>query len=580
MRGEAGARWSRPTSVSRDDASSTITDGGMTIASSSSGGASFPRLLHPKLFFCRNRFSGDDLDSLTEVVDSLLAIEGRFKRMCGCKEEDDDDDADESAEVIGVEECALLITTIAACIHPDWMRERFASSTNGNRGIFSSGNLNSDEEGLVEELWAMSRSYSSVSELLRKCNDTSCSSSFSGVESFPSYAEFLWLYLDTKRNCLLRVNLATHPVLSYVTKTLLSPSRLSENEQGLALDLLMPLGSFLDSDNWTKCDDESAVSDRGVDQSSILRWRNAAHLAHRLTSPADMDESQSRLIRTHLRKSYFVYSPHAFRRMPHSCVPTLELTVEDPSRMGEDDYRRSPLKSLTWLALHDIPCATGRVFTISKLGSVEGGFRTRQAELKQLMGQDFVCSCPRCRVEARGKDVEVYVSEIQLKNIADLAMQHGRFEDASTLYDEILRSHPRDGDVLHARAASYLGRASTTSFANYGHCRGYYIKAQNVKKLSVYRTLLYFEASLSDDTSINNSIDFTTYLDGKCFVTNKERIVSFEECADLINTAENHADGWTTSRHYAVPTTDIPLHELTKIHSWFYQLWNERIRPL
>jgi hypothetical protein len=599
-RGEAGAR----TNAGKKDEFPT----GDKTTTALSSDVSFPRLLQPKLFFCRNRFlAGGNVaeghvavDIVTEIVDSIMAIERRFKSICGC----DDDDMDEPTEVIGVEECALLLTTIVACIDPDWIRELFTLTTNGNQVISSPEHLNSGEVSLVEELWAMSRSHSSVSKLLRKCNAPDYAVSFPGT-GFPSYIEFLWFYLDTKRHCVLHVNLTTHPVLSYVTKTLISPS-LSENERDLALDLLMSTGSFSASGHGTKHNNESAVSNQDVEQLLILQWRNAAHLAHQFSSPADTDDPQSRQIQTHLQKSYFAYSPNAFRRKLHSCVPTLALTVRDLSQVGENDYQRSPLKSLTWLALHDIPCADdhlGRDFTISKLGSVEGDLKTRQAELKRLMGQDFVCSCTRCQVEARESDssrsVEIYVSATQLKNIADLAMQHGRFEDASTLYDTILRTHPHDGDVLHARAASYLGRASMSSFANHGHCRGYYTKAQrlweqagtieecslhpgiatHVKKQSVYRTLQYCEASLTDDMPINN-IDFTTYLDGKCFVTNKEPLVSIEECNDVINTAENHADGWTTSRHYAVPTTDIPLHELAEIHSWFYQLWNKKIRPL
>jgi hypothetical protein len=101
-----------------------------------------------------------------------------------------------------------------------------------------------------------------------------------------------------------------------------------------------------------------------------------------------------------------------------------------------------------------------------------------------------------------------------------------------------------------------------------------------VTKQRVYRTLQFCKALVSKETSINDDIAFTSYLDERCFVTNESPVLSLGECQHVINAAEHFAGGWTTSRHYAVPTTDIPLHELTELHAWFYQLWNERIRPL
>lgn len=73
-------------------------------------------------------------------------------------------------------------------------------------------------------------------------------------------------------------------------------------------------------------------------------------------------------------------------------------------------------------------------------------------------------------------------------------------------------------------------------------------------------------------------------------------LFSLEECALIVDTAKKYAEkhsGWTTSRHYSVPTTDIPVHSLTDYlvpHSptnemisfshWFSIMLNERIRPL
>lgn len=593
IRGEEGLR----TNTVKDDATPTTAK----VTSVSSSYLSLPNLPPLKLFFCRNRFFGSNVTEehvhlVDEIIHSISAIERRFKSLCGC----DDADIDRTVRIIGAEECALLLTTIIACICPDWIRDLLVFTAEGNPNNSSSDDINSGEESLVEELWAMSRSHSSVSEILQKCNALNPVSSPGTGNTFPSYKEFLSCYLDTKRHSVLRVNLPAHPIVSYATKTIIS-SCLSEMERGLALDLLMSSSLFsltLGSDigNGTNNNNGPGVNSQDIDQSSILQWRHAAHLAHMLSSPIDTEGAQSTQIQTHLQKPYFAFSPHVFRRKSHSCVPTLALAVADLSQKEVSDYQQSPLESLAWLALHDIPSRD--VFTISKLESLEGDINTRMGELKRLMGQSYVCSCARCQIEAREYNLGSNCNEIQLKHIADLAMQHGRFDDASTLYDSILRTHPHDGDVLHARAASYLGRASSSSFANQGHCQGYFTKAQclweqawlicsihpgistQVKKQKVYRTLLDCEALISKETSINDNFAFTSYLDGRCFITVDAPVLSLEECQNAINTAENFVDGWTTSRHYAVPTTDIPLHEINELHSWFYQLWNERIRPL
>lgn len=51
----------------------------------------------------------------------------------------------------------------------------------------------------------------------------------------------------------------------------------------------------------------------------------------------------------------------------------------------------------------------------------------------------------------------------------------------------------------------------------------------------------------------------------------KQPLLSAETCAWCISEAEEFASrsgGWTTARHYAVPTTDIPLHSLPRVLQW------------
>eukprot|EP01034_Spumella_vulgaris_P021375 gene21376-27405_t len=61
----------------------------------------------------------------------------------------------------------------------------------------------------------------------------------------------------------------------------------------------------------------------------------------------------------------------------------------------------------------------------------------------------------------------------------------------------------------------------------------------------------------------------------------KHPLLSAEECLEAISLAEQHASqstsGWTTARHYAVPTTDIPIHASPALLAWFNEIMKSRL---
>lgn len=576
-----------------------------------------PRIPSPKLFFCHNRYlvveagNNSNADVVNEIIESIANIEQRCKSVYGY--DNNNNNNINNNRVIGIEECALLLTTIIACACPNWLQNELLPIST-KEGQQSSCTAYSDEETMVEELWAMSKSYDSVYNILRRnwkkeTEDTADAQQLQSQQmgrdnaTFPTYQEFLRCYLDIKRYCILRVDLPTHPLVSYVTKTTLSPTILSDRERGLALEILTSSSSS----------STSSPGSTAVNHTSIIQtWRHATHLAHHFSSLNDTVDGEEEgplpiYIQTKLCKTCFLFSPYIFRRRNHSCVPTSVLTMADRPCCEEEEnhnYKLSSLKYLVWTALHNIP--SGSELTISKLHSLEGDYKTRSLELKRLMGHDYVCTCARCQYEMNTPMGDIPSCSLDthvLKCIADLAMQQSRFEDACTVYNTILLQCPNDGEILHARAASYLGRASACSFATVGYCHGHFIKAQRLwneaglnyecsahagitieaAKQLVYRTL---ERSV-DMTATNDEVVYTSFLDGKCFFTNDtSAIISIKDCNMVIQCAESYAaargnsNGWTTSRHYAVPTTDIPLHELSELHTWFYELWTKQIRPL
>jgi hypothetical protein len=87
----------------------------------------------------------------------------------------------------------------------------------------------------------------------------------------------------------------------------------------------------------------------------------------------------------------------------------------------------------------------------------------------------------------------------------------------------------------------------------------------------------------SSFTTVVSSFPYDQILSESIFLT-KHSFLSSVECQYIIKYAEDYAvaKGWTTNRHYSVPTTDISLSHLSpNFHSWFMEkIFSSRIEPL
>ena len=66
------------------------------------------------------------------------------------------------------------------------------------------------------------------------------------------------------------------------------------------------------------------------------------------------------------------------------------------------------------------------------------------------------------------------------------------------------------------------------------------------------------------------------------FLTNVG-FISSEICDNIISWTEEHNrahGGWTTNRHYAVPTTDIPVADIPSVLNWFNGFFTEELSKL
>jgi len=363
--------------------------------------------------------------------------------------------------------------------------------------------------------------------------------------------------------------------------------------------------------------DMDTMDDRA--RTKIITWRKTVRLLQAVTSTNEVQEDKefnslcgSNFIKNILkmRHHYMAFCPE-LGNLKHSCAPN--CFVE--SNMGEDGM--GPCE-IVLISLHDLD--VGEELTISRIDDLSQDVEMRSSALKLIFGLDFECKCFRCLydrisqlkdraqvlpeiknfINNRDQNGKILFSTNEIKQLGDLGMQQGRYKDALELYDLILKVDPNDGDILHARCASFLERGYFSEAQKmwkdaYKKCPGHDGISLTIEKQSAYNDHKMEKegAKKDNDFKLRSIIDdhpFNTLLDGKCFITDKNHpLLSPIECETIIKLTEQAArkrgevdgnDGWTTSRHYAVPTTDIPIHEIPSILKIFRQLFYSKIHPI
>lgn len=435
--------------------------------------------------------------------------------------------------------------------------------------------VGTDIDERVMECWVVLRSEIDVVELDAEQRD------IANVSVFNSMVRFI------RQQCLHQISIS-HPLIHYIEDKFL---KLSDSELELSLKMLeniIPRMKYDDSD-------KLQVSDK------VMRWRNAVRLVQALTaSVLENDEVVSSMFDkntikflANLRRSYYVFCP--FINLEHSCVPnSIVQGVDDAASSGN-----GPVK-VALVALHDIK--KSHDITISYINDLSANVDERQVQLRQIYGPRYKCKCVRCRCEnqwakrktfkiheMRGHDIRNgHYSCKDLKMMGDLAMQNSQFIRAGELYRMVLKVQAKNGDVLHALSASLLERGNIKEAHEMWKqankvCPDHEGISLHVKKKRAYKQN-HADILDSGTPSAWEGL-YTTLIPFKAFVTRKDNpIITLTECNQAIQWAEAAAksrrDGWTTSRHYDVPTTDIPLHEIPPLLEWFNGVLGSRLRPL
>ena len=248
----------------------------------------------------------------------------------------------------------------------------------------------------------------------------------------------------------------------------------------------------------------------------------------------------------------------------HSCMPSHKI-------IGAD-LRQLRITSIDETNINDI-CDSSTVSLVDHSLDLEE--RTEELDEKGI-----ICDCTRCVFErdpsaASAKDVQHFCSMLEL------AKSHMRYDDAMNLVEAWVRLVPEDpvGLLSRARIAGWQGdfirREQLLLDA------GALVQGDDAINAAVSEVLAYYRKEGGDVISVG-TWGTIEGLEGDAF--QDEGILDAEDCLRMVKIAEKHQQDsrngeWTTERHYAVPTTDIPVYQIPELLAWFNEQLETRIFP-
>ncbi|KAG5189460.1 hypothetical protein JKP88DRAFT_206182 [Tribonema minus] len=278
--------------------------------------------------------------------------------------------------------------------------------------------------------------------------------------------------------------------------------------------------------------------------------------------------------------------PRSAPRAPHACCPNAQLEGCWDARSGQLRAQLVALRSIV----------AGDALTVPRVSVAQPSWRQRRADLRASLGDAaYECACARCAVESRTVDASALPPHDTLA-LANQALEEGRCAAALELYRAAAESAAAapaaqkgvQGDALHGVGVALLG-CGRWADAHRAWQAGFALAPEHAALAAqAAKDAAYAAASAGDSGGGSASVVTEGVgcvwenFDGGVFLT-REPVLSGEECAWAVETAEAHAQehkGWTTSRHYAVPTTDLPVHAVPALRAWFCALLRERLFPL
>eukprot|EP00943_MAST-04B_sp_MAST-4B-sp1_P001901 g1901.t1 len=266
------------------------------------------------------------------------------------------------------------------------------------------------------------------------------------------------------------------------------------------------------------------------------------------------------------------------KTVTHSCLPNSEV-------VSRSSVPASLELSLKWRLKHSTPdeaSGTSLCFIPRNLP-----YESRQYYLAEIGIQN--CECPLCMYE---KGTEQSKSKCGLplnvmKDLAILAQEDGRHSDAINIFRNVLAVTPNDPECLYglSRVLSWDDRWHeghlTLLRASELVPDDKTIMTKRAEALSYYPYHTAF-GKIEEGQSIP-SLDaiFDTVIEKNVFKTKSGcPLIPPKICSVIVETVEHSMKGkWATSRHYAVPTTDVPVRDVATVLPIFNSLLKSYLFP-
>lgn len=165
--------------------------------------------------------------------------------------------------------------------------------------------------------------------------------------------------------------------------------------------------------------------------------------------------------------------------------------------------------------------------------------------------------------------------------LIEAAEAEGRYDDANLVLDAWLARSPDDGDALYLRSR-VTGWKDQFSLS---HQRLVEASARAPDhpeiKAAMLRRRRYHSGPCDPPAAGLAASDSEPKFGSGAFV--HPAVFEPGKCRQAVCEVERHvaaSGGWTTSRHYSVPTTDIAIHTVPRLLAWFNGMLRSRVFPL
>jgi len=257
-----------------------------------------------------------------------------------------------------------------------------------------------------------------------------------------------------------------------------------------------------------------------------------------------------------------IFSPRLLG-LAHSCSPNTQVEVV---------YDSGALKTKL-IALQNISEHEQLTISFVRMSSLAD---TRRHRLVSQFG--IWCACARCSWEK--KEYHHDLEERALYRLGLQYLEEEKFQESEAVFNFALTKWIGP-ELLHSLGQAVLGQGKWGSAHEIWHAAhamfpGYESLAEQVRKDRAYNTSL---ASVQANVEVSNLEP--TGVHG--IMLSSQPILSPVSCTRWVKIAESaakRANGWSKRRHRAVPTTDLPIHDIPELIDAWNELMVNTICPL